>query len=278
MLKRKWFREQQKLVSQFETGSDSLTQTINFNYHDSSHFYKTYEQIVEADGNSVEIFYSRNPYQPGLLQTMLKYEDGELIAGEHLMHLGLLPVTFEKYNTELQAFEKKIEIQRDSYGNPEVVSKGVTAGSFTTNSLTVKRGEMDVILDRLVGGDFGPVSHYLYAYDSLHRVVAEIQGMTASQFQAVKSAAGFPAGFENETDFVLISQSLEQLYNSLEPGQTMTRFLYDPNHNSEFGPTQIIGPNGASVYYRYDDFGRLVRQLDTDENITNVFEYNLLNK
>ncbi len=119
---------------------------------------------------------------------------------------------------------------------------------------------------------------YIWGYQNT-QPVAKIEGVRFSDiptglYDAVVAASNADndrtigsLGKEGE-----LRTALQNLRDDL-PSAMVTSYTYDPL----IGVTSITDPRGATVYYEYDDFNRLVRVKDQDGNVVTEHAYNYKN-
>ncbi|MGV0751352.1 hypothetical protein [Empedobacter brevis] len=86
--------------------------------------------------------------------------------------------------------------------------------------------------------------------------VAKIEGAKISDFSATDIKA-----IEDAADNATLTTKLKNLINNTSSAM-VTGYVYEPLK----GVTQMINPNGTSVYYNYDAYGRLLNVMKEDIN------------
>ena len=119
-------------------------------------------------------------------------------------------------------------------------------------------------------------TYYLWAYNNQH-VVAQIQ--TSDETLDIASIQANIDGqdFSNNDDYASINSDINKLKTSLSSvlnnsDYMVTYYTYNPL----VGMTSQTDPSEKTIYYLYDDFGRLETIKNDESTILNHFEYNLL--
>ncbi len=119
---------------------------------------------------------------------------------------------------------------------------------------------------------------YIWGYEQT-QPVAKLEGITFNEiptalYNAVVAASNADddrtignLGKEGE-----LREALQSLRDAL-PSAMVTSYTHDPL----IGVTSITDPRGATVYYEYDDFNRLVRVKDQEGNVVTEHAYNYKN-
>lgn len=101
--------------------------------------------------------------------------------------------------------------------------------------------------------------------------VAKIEGAKISDFSATDIKA-----IEDAADNATLVTKLKSLISTTSAAM-VTGYVYEPLK----GVTQMINPNGTSIYYNYDAYGRLLNAMKEDNNGTKTViksnEYNYKN-
>ncbi|MGB4292171.1 MAG: RHS repeat domain-containing protein [Bacteroidales bacterium] len=106
----------------------------------------------------------------------------------------------------------------------------------------------------------GSVFTYLWGYNKTYPV-AEIKNATFNEVNAISpNIALLEAGNVGE------QQRIRQSF----PNAMITFFTFKP----QIGITSQTDPNGITIYYEYDSFGRLKLIRDHDGHILKTYEYN----
>lgn len=132
------------------------------------------------------------------------------------------------------------------------------------------------ILEVSKEGDFR--TSYIWGYEGKYPV-AKLENVTYSSIPlSIKNDIKAKSNQDYDRcqgisgcDEANLRKSLNSLRNISELSEALiTTYTYDP----AVGVTSETDPNGKTVYYEYDNFGRLSHILDFDGNIIQTFEYN----
>ena len=114
---------------------------------------------------------------------------------------------------------------------------------------------------------------YLWSYGGQH-LVAEIVGTTYEEVVQGLSAVGISSIQSLSESRMADKSKLDKLRDSAYLGKAaITTYEYEPM----VGMTSMTNPQGVTVYYEYDSFGRLNVVRDHDKNKVNSYHYNYQN-
>ncbi|MEP1035100.1 RHS repeat domain-containing protein [Ekhidna sp.] len=262
---RRWNRLLTKVEKSIENKELSKSTTFTYDAYQSgwSHHQTESMETTNSLGETVEFTFTRISTVPGLISMLTEERDSVLVRAEKVDYSTNLPVAYKTWdgvsglNEPMDgAFIKKQHIIRKSSGEIEqVISNPLT---------TTYDDEISSI--------------YIRAYDSLSRVVAEITGITKTQFDAALANTTYTANdLEQLADSASVEVAMNAIKAELEPHQLMTLYLYDDDDGGKHGPTRIIDPSGIQTRYKYDDFGRLSMVFDQNNDLVRKISYKFKN-
>ncbi len=235
-----------------------------YDYSSANHKKVTEERTWDSEGKLIKTKYYY-PTEYGSLFTTLKNKN------------ILSPVDTRVYR--VNQLISGTQIQLDNNGNPLTVyqpeiNSGVTdipfnsSAPFTFNTHTTLTYHSSGLLSSVKPRSEIPVV-YLWGYNYQHPI-AKIEGVSYSDVTAKIdqttqnriAGSAVPA----TADLNLISNLRETLSGAL-----ITTYTYQPL----IGMTSITDPRKVTVYYEYDNFGRLKTVRDKDNNILESYEYNI---
>ncbi len=120
----------------------------------------------------------------------------------------------------------------------------------------------------------GIYTYYIWAYDSQYPV-AKIESSTNTTLSITVYDNELSKSDEIsdiEDDVAYLEGLLTSYIN--DDDYMVTLYTYKPL----LGMTSQTDPNGTTIYYEYDDFGRLKMVKDDDEKIANKYEYHYYNQ
>jgi YD repeat-containing protein len=112
---------------------------------------------------------------------------------------------------------------------------------------------------------------YLYSYGN-KLLIAEVKNMTYSGLTTLMNNA--PQVIINDSNEGTLRTTLATLRSRLPANTLMTSFT----HNTAYGVTSKIEPNGITSYFGYDTLGRLSFIKDNNQNIVKSYQYNFKNQ
>ena len=248
-----WLRLKSTTQKEYLTGGILTTTTLN-RYESSNHYEVTSNQTTNSDGKVITNF---NKYPGDLTGTAMsalvnEHRMAELISSKNtqgpnseltLSEQNTIYTTYGgkyfpsaiQYAAQGNALETRIEyLKRDAYGNPVHLRKD---------------GAIDVVI--------------IWGYN--HQFpVAQIQNATYAQIEALSS---FGPNFSLGNGWLSSTQEPELRSNL--PNALITTMEY----KSGVGLSSKTSPNGLTMYYEYDDFGRLKYIKDRAGNILKKNEY-----
>ena len=181
------------------------------------------------------------------------------ISGERVSYLGGLPISHQVWNrnkaesnsnTHLSGGYESVKTYR--YGAESLLEESYDFAATPSSARTA----------------------YLWSYNGAY-VVAQISNITAQELNGklgLISTSRESLRLNNNTEN--IRTVLMNLKAELESDQLITIYLYE----KPFGITESYDPNGWKTTYEYDQYGRMVKVLDNDDNILRQNKYNYSNQ
>ena len=170
-------------------------------------------------------------------------------------------------------------IQRNKYllsaenGLPLPASVTTNTGLGNAEEERVKILKYDVYGNPVHIQKDGNNAVYLWSYGGQH-LVAEIVGTTYEEVVQGLSAVGISSIQSLSESRMADKSKLDKLRDSAYLGKAaITTYEYEPM----VGMTSMTNPQGVTVYYEYDSFGRLNVVRDHDKNKVNSYHYNYQN-
>lgn len=171
-------------------------------------------------------------------------------------------------------------IQRNKYllsaenGLPLPASVTTNTGLGNAEEERVKILKYDVYGNPVHIQKDGNNAVYLWSYGGQH-LVAEIVGTTYEEVVQGLSAVGISSIQSLSESRMADKSKLDKLRDSAYLGKAaITTYEYEPM----VGMTCMTNPQGVTVYYEYDSFGRLNVVRDHDKNKVNSYHYNYQNQ
>jgi YD repeat-containing protein len=179
------------------------------------------------------------------------------------------PLVTQNFRNSTKIFEKKTIYADDSSTSGLLLPKNIQAAKFPNitgnleNKVTFDKydNKGNITQYSLEGGM--PVT-IIWGYLQT-QPIAKIENATNAQ---VATAIGMTFSAIDDDDFAAI----DALRTSM-PNAMITTYTYKPS----VGVSTITDPKGDKVTYTYDDFGRLEKVLDKDENILTERDYHYKN-
>tara|TARA_A100000171_G_scaffold36322_2_gene34982 strand:+ start:1336 stop:4494 length:3159 start_codon:yes stop_codon:yes gene_type:complete len=236
------------------------------------------EKIYDQEGSnsmSTSINYTYSPYhlQPILTNTINSKGQTEITEMKYASDLndGLL----------ISAFMHSIPLETARWVNGVIVSKATTmytregVNILPTKFKTFPTGGVNLIeTDYKYDSKGNPLevsqeggSHisYLWGYGGTYPV-AQVQNATYSEISSVINQSIL----DSPSSDAALRTELDKLRNPANlKGVLVTTMTYKPG----VGMTSQTSPNGLTMYYEYDSFGRLQHIKDKDGNILKKNEY-----
>lgn len=166
-----------------------------------------------------------------------------------------------------------------------------TYGKFTTKNFVLPQftyinkgnSQINIVTDLDISYDaydsYGNLTQYtendvttsiIWGYKGTYPV-AKIEGEKLSNLSTATIKE-----IEDATDNATLTTKLKNLISNTSSAM-VTGYVYEPLK----GVTQMINPNGTSIYYNYDAYGRLLNAMKEDNNGTKTIiksnEYNYKN-
>lgn len=158
---------------------------------------------------------------------------------------------------------------RSFYSNkyfPEIYSEwNVNSESYDTQS-TINRYDLDGNIIQITSKDGVPTT-YLWGYAGQYPI-AEFKNATYQEVESVLTS-GFISKLLNEPRPHPYDIAYLDACRADFPGVQITTYTYEPL----VGVVSMTDPSGRTVYYGYDDMGRLERVLDDKRNVIEQYEY-----
>jgi YD repeat-containing protein len=268
-----------KLGSTEETTWDlsantSIFTKVDYTYEETPRHYQVTKTERFQSNSTTEITTTTYP---------LDYPAGDNTLGaeylrERFMHS--IPLVETKYvqsgpepGNSSELFMKETEFEeRSGIVLPVKISSYPTGSSGDAIDVLLDYDDLGNIVSEQKQDDVE--TKYIWGYNQ-SRVLAKIEGDFNDQFDAaikeVLQDLGYAADInslnEIEDEDILISV-FEQVRATV-PGIFITSYT----HDTSSGITTITDPNGLTVRYNYDEFGRLSNILDDDENMIKRLEY-----
>lgn len=171
-------------------------------------------------------------------------------------------------------------IQRNGYlispesGLPLPASITTTTGLNNTDEERVKILKYDVYGNPVYIQKDGNNAVYLWSYGGQY-LVAEILAATYEEVEQSLSSIGISSIQSLSENKTPDKSTLDKLRNSAYLKKSaVTTYEYKPT----VGMVSMTNPQGITVYYEYDSFGRLNAVRDHDKNIVNSYHYNYQNQ
>ncbi|MEM9722888.1 MAG: RHS repeat domain-containing protein [Bacteroidota bacterium] len=140
--------------------------------------------------------------------------------------------------------------------------------SFEERASYAYNSDGDITQQELTGG---PPTSYLWAYNN-NRPVAQIVGATYSEVLTELGSAEIgltEATLSQLSDPIQLFTKLKILQDRMKQA-LITFYIY----NDRLQLSKVTAPNGVSTSYEYDDFGRLRRTKDDDDELIQSIHYN----
>ena len=224
--------------------------TEYFYENTASHRLPTSKEYSTNDGRRFREAYVRASGSPALItqQDMLVSRDGGSfvkIAGEKIAYYGLIPSSYRQWNAVTQAYELKV----DNIFSSNKLKTQVRYASSETNPQTK-----------------GLITNYIWGYNNTYPV-AQVVNATESEInnhlttqQRNELNGTNPAAGSVQT---YIQNLRDNLTNAL-----VTTYTYTPL----VGILSITDPAGFNIHFDYDDFRRLIRAKDHNEDIYDALQ------
>ncbi|WP_321515392.1 BACON domain-containing protein [Marinifilum fragile] len=246
-------------------GNDIVESLETFEYDNVNNYQQVESQKTSSDGKNVitRNFYPHDyPNVPEL--DLLKqrniiskpvdvrtYIDNKLVSGQQIKYNNSgLPI-------EVYQFEGSgVDIPFNSY-TPYTFSHKQSIG-YTSKG---KIREIEKVS--------GEVSSFLWAYNNQY-LLAKIENASYSEVESVLGGLSAVNNLGLSEDEIYILSYIDLLRNSSSLNDTqITSYTYDPLK----GISSEKGPNNISTYYEYDEFGRLMKVKNDDEELLQVYQY-----
>lgn len=271
-------------------GSPPVQSVEEYKYHPELG-YKSEVSSVTSNNTKTKIIYK----YPNDVTSITSLNGGALeiegkLAIDKLKRPMVSDITRENRVSTLVQTETTLE---DINGN--VLSKSIHRTNYRTWSnghtlpefVQTSKGE-NILEDRIVYNDYydngnirevskknGSPIVYIWGYKEQYPIV-KIENATFSEipsalYNSIISASN--ADKDKDTEEALRLELNKLRDASIAPSLTdsmITTYTYDPL----IGVTSITDPRGETIYYDYDDFGRLKYVKDADDHILSENEYN----
>ena len=266
-------------TSQFNQGSD-LVETTNLAYDNETHLQPTKIETTKSNGDKI---ITRTRYPDDFISKSLlvgnnsvpggSLSDSEYTAVNKMqvdeLHQIAIPIQTESYKKE-GSTETLLSIQRtgfDEKGSDQIVTESIQTSKESGNlEPRIVYQNYDSKGNPLeVSKKDGASVVYVWGYNSEYPV-AKIENATQTQVDALNlDMTLINSTATSDSDIRL---ELDNIRTNL-PNALVITYTYDPL----IGVTSITDPKGQTIYYEYDDFGRLEYVKDDDGYVLSKNEY-----
>jgi YD repeat-containing protein len=196
---------------------------------------------------------------------------------KYVSYFGSLPEinelgdTIFSDSTENQVLFKKISTQRTVFGSnllPKKIQFSTEENPLEDRVYCNYYDDKGNPLEVQKANDISTV--YIWGYRKT-QLIAKIENATYTE---VYANSGLITSIQNMTDRRQTSEEdliIElNILRDILPKALITTYTY----RLPFGLASITDPNGTTVYYSYDNFGRLKEMIDHEYNVIKQYEYN----
>lgn len=259
----------QTVEKNYDFGSETLfNQVITTNYFDRAddgYFARTADQIVDSKGdiykNTYKYSYDRSTIS-GLTTTEQNVLDAMAAETKNMIGNVIEQVSF-KGATKLSTTRNIFATFNSTQLQPQRIETALGTNSLESRMRYHSYDSRGNPLE--VSQEGGSHISYLWGYGGTVPV-AQVQNATYSEISSVISQSIL----DNPSSDTALRTELAKLRNPANlKGVLVTTMTYKPG----VGMTSQTSPNGLTMYYEYDDFGRLKYVKDKDGNILKKNEY-----
>lgn len=255
----RWVPSQKTERVYLQNSTSNYIETVtNFTYDVSAHLQLTSERSTSSTGESFETLYSYPPDASWIPTAMWQ---------DKFIYDKIVQKRIFRNNNLKDAYQAFYSSQANTFLLNEERSAAGSAALETTNSYSHST-EGNVL--QVVGRDGTPHT-YLWGYNNNYPI-AHIQNATLTQVLAAMgsiSEASLSSFSDADTPSFTYLTKISGLKTNLPDAQVST-FSYEPL----VGIKKITDPNGKTISYEYDRWGRLITVKDHDGNILKTHSYN----
>lgn len=254
--------KRQVTYSYDENGQNPISTYQQYTYNiNEGHYMYASVQTEDSENDILISELQRVNGSPALIAQKETFKEGnprKQLSGEIITYHGILPATLSVWNRQLVG---------NGSSAPSSMYEFAKKYTYDSASLLLESTERPQTVSR-------QRTAYLWGYKGAY-VIAAISNITPSELDVKLNDIGVSrTGLTNNTSTVFLKNNLLQLRSTLtENDQLMTMYLFD----TPYGISETHDPNGRISRYEYDEFGRLLRVKDHDQNVLRENEYNFSN-
>lgn len=239
------------------TGNITVTNKIKYKYNNSDHLFPSEITNYKSEGDSVLTNYYYPQDRP----------------------LGISTSTAVLDTMVLRNIIAPVLKQEDKLNGTKLIA-GIIKNYTLDNNIVVPSdieiAKTDGLYEtRILYDDYDNNGNLIQAHKLDDINTAYLWDSTGTYLMAkVENAAYSQVGTQDGKVCTYDSKALHTSLNSLVSGAMITTFSYKPL----LGLTSQTGPDGRTVFYEYDDFGRLEFTRDPQGNIVNKYRYHYANQ
>lgn len=241
--------------------SDSITETITYNYDNEDHMYPTKVTRVNSDGlmSLEKTIYPQD--------TIFNLSSSREAGRNALVIRNMLNTVIEKHTIKGRKQWKVKNIYTPlPYTRFPALSKITTSINDNNDDERVAISFYDKNRNPICINKAGVDIVYIWGYSGRHPI-AEIVGLDYTDL--VRLITPICPDINNLSE-VISEKDIVDLRNIFMHDYLMTTYIYDP----VFGLTSITNPSAVTIHYEYDSWGRLIRTKDMDGNTIQQYSYN----
>jgi YD repeat-containing protein len=266
-----WYKNNQKIVSEYfynEEGRQKEIITVtNYDYNDTNYQINKSTTYDSESNEIIEQIKYPTDYTDAISKAMVD---------KHILNKPVEQITLKN--------GKVINAQKTQYANmqgiylPEKIfatnlNQSVPVSTYTnhyTQEVVFEKYDEKGNIIQVRGKDGVPIT-YIWSYNKQYPVM---EFLNATYDEVIVKLGNEITSIESDPASILSKQA--SLYNSLAsmlPNTKMRLFTYKPL----VGMTSVTDEKGITIYYEYDDAGRLIQTKDNEGKTQQSFEYHYQN-